>query len=462
MKKYLKKILCLSVASLGVLFAVTNFCPTVEASQNNEQLTVTENNVKMRNATYLNANNVDEWDFTNVIESIEYFTGLYPEKNDVEIADLVYDNLFVKNKYVGGLTPAEFKVIMNALGLSGFFTVKNIAEEVTQTTIEKYGINGYQDDSDAFRHIYLTCVLYDRISRSFAIDLMTAHESETADGIDKQMDLHNNSRGVSLYEKWLAMDKVGSLKDFISHCIFNGHFYNTKKIINIDGTPTLVFTENGADNLTYANKSILDLTSGSRSAVMINKDFQWYKFSSENKTGIFNVSSTGDVDLIVELFSSRTKDSIFIDSDDDDGVGLNFSLNFELSYYETVYIKVRGFSDAKSGDYQISVSEVDVTQAPTTEYLRYNKQMHYRVTAAGEKIREPHVVTSGAGRYTNCVLCGESLDTTVDGPFFVMYSLARKNSITAITTLNYPHIYLTKEEWKKYVEGTYFDGEKIV
>lgn len=70
MKKYLKKILCLSVASLGVLFAVTNFCPTVEASQNNEQLTVTENNVKMRNATYLNANNVDEWDFTNVIESI--------------------------------------------------------------------------------------------------------------------------------------------------------------------------------------------------------------------------------------------------------------------------------------------------------------------------------------------------------------------------------------------------------
>ena len=150
---------------------------------------------------------------------------------------------------------------MNALGLFGFFTVKNIAEEVKQTTIEKYGINGYQDDSDAFRHIYLTCVLYDRISRSFAIDLMTAHESETA---------------------------------------------------------------------------------------------------------------------------------------------------------------------------------------------------------AGEKIREPHVVTSGAGRYTNCVLCGESLDTIVDDPFFVMYSLARKNSITAITTLNYPHIYLTKEEWKKYVEGAYFDGEKIV
>lgn len=463
MNKLIIKISCFLSISFGILCTTTNICPRVETLFESNQIVSFEKKSFMQNANYLiDSNYINEWDFTAVIDSIEYYRGLYPEKSDNEIADLVYESLFVRQRYVGGLTPAEFHVIMNALGLKGFFTVRDIANEVTNVTVEKYGINGYQDDSDAFRHIYLTCVLYDRISRKFAIDLMTAHESETEDGIDKEMDLHNNSRGISLYEKWVGMNKFGLLKDFITHCVYNGHFYNIKKIKTFNGISELVYTENGLDNSEYANKSIVNLTSYSKNSSMTKNDFQWYKFNSGNKTGTFNVYSTGEVDLKVELYSTRTKESIIVDSDDDDGDGLNFSLNFDLTYYETIYIKVRGYADNKIGDYQINISEINVTQAPTINYLKFNKKFHIRVDASGTRTQEPHVVSSSTGRYTNCLLCGESLDTINDGPFFVMFSLNNNQSINRITTFNYSHVHLTKQEWEKYVEGTYFDKEQVV
>ncbi len=400
--------------------------------------------------------NYSDWDFSEVIDTIDYFTELYPEKSETEIAHLVYDTIYNRQRYVGGLTGAEFWVIMNELGLDGFWTVKDLAAEAESTTIEMYGENGYQNDSDAFRHIYLTCILYHNISKNFAVDLMTAHESETSEGIDKDMDLHNNSRGIQLYEKWRNMSQLGLLKNYIHHCVYNGHIYNIIKIVEINSTPTLVYTEEGSDNSTYINYDIIDLTNRTYNNSMSIKDYQWYKFDSENKMGTFKVYSTGDVDLKVELYTSRTKSQVLIDDDDDTGSGFNFELSFEMAYHEIIYIKVTGYNDNKSGDYQITISDDDVTIAPEVTYLRLNKQKHIKVLSIDERIEEPHVVRSGSGRYTNCVLCNESLDTYFDGPFLVMWS---KNDDNLLITRTVMFIQLTKEEWKKYVEGTYYDEE---
>ena len=48
---------------------------------------------------------------------------------------------------------------------------------------------------------------------------------------------------------------------------------------------------------------------------------------------------------------------------------------------------------------------------------------------------EPHAVDSNHSRYTNCVLCGESLDTLVDGPFIVRWSLAN-SPVVALNSYN--------------------------
>ena len=348
---------------------------------------------------------------------------------------------------------------MNELGLGGFFTVRDIANEVTDTTIEMYGANGSQDDSDAFRHIYLTCVLYERISKYFSQKLMTDHESENTNVVDKNMDLHNNARGLILYEKRVNIGKPGSLKGFISHCVYNGHFYNIKKILVTNDESSLIYTEKGVDNSAYAEKCISNICIDSKTSKMYEKDYQWYKFSSENKGGILKVFSTGNVDLIVELYSSRTNTGVFIDKDDDGGEGRNFGLYFELSYYETIYIKVGGYSDSKFGEYQLSISYVNVTEAPPYRYIRHNKKKHIKISPIGKTIEEPHVIPSGTERYTSCILCGESLDRTKDGPFFVKLSNNNKKLLSAYNVLD---IQLTKDEWEKYVIGTFFEDKRFL
>ncbi len=397
---------------------------------------------------------VTEWDFTDVISSISYFEEIYPNKSENEIAQMVYEDLYSSKRYVGGLNSAEFNIIFNSLGLRGFFKVRDIANEVTDTTIEKYGISGYQDDSDAFRHTYLSAVLYDRISKKFSIDLMTAHEKETTDSLDKKMDLHNNSRGICLYDRWIKMGKYGSLQDFIAHCIFNGHFYNTKKIVTINNSKSLIFTEKGIDNDQYANKSTTILnTSLNFSSNMIENDFQWYKFNSNKKSGTFNITSYGDVDLQVELYSSRDKNASLISKNDDSGDNYNFSLNFELSYYESVYIKVKGFNDAKSGNYQIRITEVNVKEAPSVEYIKCDKKSHYKVDQNGKKIKESHVILSNSQRYTNCILCGQNLDTSVDGPFFMKTSLLSLKSVSLVSVIDNDILDLNKDQWEEYIES---------
>ena len=67
----------------------------------------------------------------------------------------------------------------------------------TNKTIEVYGHNGWQDNSDAFRHCLWNALMKKSIGASAAETWATAHEYDSS-GLDKEMDLHNNRIGRSI------------------------------------------------------------------------------------------------------------------------------------------------------------------------------------------------------------------------------------------------------------------------
>ena len=76
-------------------------------------------------------------------------------------------------------------------------TVYNCANKATDATIAYYGTNGWQDNSDAFRHCCWNALMKSAMSASDADAWATAHEAESS-GIDKDMDLFNNAVGRSI------------------------------------------------------------------------------------------------------------------------------------------------------------------------------------------------------------------------------------------------------------------------
>lgn len=80
--------------------------------------------------------------------------------------------------------------------------VYNASKTATSQTIEVYGQNGYQDNSDAFRHCLWNALMKQSMDVESAEEWATAHEYKST-GIDKDMDLHNNmiGRGIDVDDK---------------------------------------------------------------------------------------------------------------------------------------------------------------------------------------------------------------------------------------------------------------------
>ncbi len=72
--------------------------------------------------------------------------------------------------------------------------VYNASKSATNHTLEVFGYNGWQDNSDAFRHCLWNALMTKSMDASAAKEWATAHEAESS-GIDKQMDLYNNTIG---------------------------------------------------------------------------------------------------------------------------------------------------------------------------------------------------------------------------------------------------------------------------
>lgn len=81
------------------------------------------------------------------------------------------------------------------------------AEKATNLTIDYYGINGYQDNSDAFRHCCWNALMKKSIGKSAAKAWADAHETESS-GVDKEMDLYNNSVGRGIEVDGKSDDEI--------------------------------------------------------------------------------------------------------------------------------------------------------------------------------------------------------------------------------------------------------------
>jgi hypothetical protein len=94
------------------------------------------------------------------------------------------------------LTKAEKELVKQYPDLA--YQISQNRAVAEQATIAKFGSNGLNDKSDAFRHAYFQAINTVSVDKIFAKDFSDAHESETplAWSLEKQMDLFNNSVGI--------------------------------------------------------------------------------------------------------------------------------------------------------------------------------------------------------------------------------------------------------------------------
>lgn len=420
-----------------------------ETEQHNESIHLKVNIIKRVSTT---PSTTDNSELNTIVTSINNYQNLYPDYTEQQIIEKVYEETY-SNGYLGTeLNKTEFQLVFDRLGLLGFLKIKNIRDEVVDKTKKYYGDSNGNDDSDAFRHMYLAGTLYKEIDKQFAIDLLNAHE-EGQTGLSSKMDLHNNSRGLYLYEVWNnKYSETYSLTDFLFNCVANGYIYNVVKLDNKNESMAtkFIYTSVGNDIPEIFENECMTIISKKYSS-MTSMNYHWYKFSSENKKGEYKIFSSSNTNLKAEIYSSLD-DEYVLKSSNTTG---DFSLKIDLTYYESVYIKVYGINDADVGDYFLNIEEVKTTEAPTYTYQKYDKKKHKRISSDGTSTLELHAVSANANGNTNCLLCGQHLNTYTDGPFITAYSI---NYISTIRTIKDEYT-LSEEDWEKYVFGTYFRGE---
>jgi hypothetical protein len=77
--------------------------------------------------------------------------------------------------------------------------IKASKETAYAETRRRFGRNGHNDRSDAFRHCFWSALLARDIGYAAALRFTTAHESSpTNDSAEKAMDMHNNSIGLRI------------------------------------------------------------------------------------------------------------------------------------------------------------------------------------------------------------------------------------------------------------------------
>lgn len=200
------------------------------------------------------------WDLA---EDYEFL--LEEESKEVAIATILKEHLEGKNYRYGGFD-INWDELVTLLSLNPIqlLKAKQVTEKAVEMTNTLYPNQGnYQDDGDAFRHTYWSALLTRSFGDDFAISLTSAHESGEPDGIDKDMDLHNNSNGVLLYHEWL--NKINYSGDypqddiayFVAHCIANGEIYDCVKINA--SLQKIVYTNVGYNNTSsYGMKGYID------------------------------------------------------------------------------------------------------------------------------------------------------------------------------------------------------------
>ncbi|TVO62698.1 DUF6973 domain-containing protein [Denitromonas ohlonensis] len=90
-------------------------------------------------------------------------------------------------------------------------TIRQSKETAFEATKARFGFNGRNDKSDAFRHCFWSAILARDIGYANALRFTTAHESSLINPKnEKAMDLHNNSVG-------LVIGRQGGSDQILSH-----------------------------------------------------------------------------------------------------------------------------------------------------------------------------------------------------------------------------------------------------
>lgn len=109
--------------------------------------------------------------------------------------------------------------------------VYDCASKATNATIEYYGTNGWQDNSDAFRHCCWNALMKKAMSESAAEQWATAHEYESS-GLDREMDLFNNVIGRSIN---VTNKNDSEIYNAVKDRVVNG---DCRRIVNNELVPT--------------------------------------------------------------------------------------------------------------------------------------------------------------------------------------------------------------------------------
>ncbi len=117
--------------------------------------------------------------------------------DDIWLDNPQYFNLDPYDDYKK-LTAAE-KALVKQYPTAAFIMNKFNRPMATNFTVQKFGSNGLNDKSDAFRHAFFQAVNTVRIGATLTQQFSDAHETETPNQLikEKQMDLFNNSVGIA-------------------------------------------------------------------------------------------------------------------------------------------------------------------------------------------------------------------------------------------------------------------------
>lgn len=131
------------------------------------------------------------------------------------------------------LTPAEKAVIAamaaNPLTATKIPFIKLSKDTAFNETVRRFGRNGRNDRTDAFRHCFWSSVLSRDIGYFWAKAFTDAHETNPDNPADeKEMDLHNNSVGLKIGFFYFIPDSDTNLSDKCNKALENGEL----KILN--------------------------------------------------------------------------------------------------------------------------------------------------------------------------------------------------------------------------------------
>lgn len=121
-------------------------------------------------------------------------------------------------------------------------------------------------------------------------------------------------------------------------------------------------------------------------------EYYWFKFVAPSDDE-FIFESTGTAYICGELFSGLAAGQSFtnrIAYDYPTGIDNNFSISYNMNRGDVVYLRIRGYAWAYTGDFTLSMSSPDHVHSYTYSYSSYSSILHTSYCICGDSIREMH------------------------------------------------------------------------